>query len=150
MNESKLIKMEDLLPYFDEQDSISNFKEDICKAISGYKKKIDELNNELRESKASAQQVKGELKNIKERYIELEGMQACEVCNRPAMKKSFYVYPCAHSYHRDCLLEMMLAIFKVKDYIKAGKIDKILEEIAEKEGKIAPKKGKGWKKARNR
>ena len=142
MNESKLIKMEDLLPYFNEQDSISNFKEDICKALDGYKKKIDDLNEELKESKASATQVKNELKNIKERHIEIEGMQPCEVCNKPVMKKSFYVYPCAHSYHRDCLLDMMIPLLRTKDYIKANKISKVVEEIAEKEGRSAPKKGK--------
>lgn len=142
MNESKLIKMEDLLPYFDEQDSISNFKEDICKALEGYKQKIDELNEELKESKSSARQVKDELKTIKERYIEIEGMQPCEVCGKAVMKKCFYVYPCAHAYHRECLLEMMMPLLKQKDYIRANKISRVLEDIAEKEGTAVVKKGK--------
>ena len=142
MKESKLIKMEDLLPYFDDNDSISNFKEDICKALDGYKKKIHELNEELKESKNSAEQVKKELKIIKERFIEIEGMQPCEVCYKPAMKKAFYVYPCSHSYHRDCLIDMMVPLLKIKDYIKANKILKVLNEIAEKEGRSVPKKGK--------
>ena len=142
MNESKLIKMEDLLPYFNEHDSISNFKEDICKALEGYKLKIDELNEELKESKSSAEQVKGELKSIKERYIEIEGMQPCEVCNRAVMKKCFYVYPCSHAYHRDCLLEMMMPLLRKKDHYKANRIMKVLEEIGEKEGRPIVKKGK--------
>lgn len=142
MNESKLIKMEDLLPYFDEQDSISNFKEDICKALAGYKNKIDELNDELKESKKSSEQVKNELKSVKERYIEIEGTQACEVCNKPVMKKSFYVYPCSHAYHRDCLVDMMMPILRAKDYIKANRINNILEDIAEKEGRPNNKKNK--------
>ncbi|OMJ72350.1 hypothetical protein SteCoe_29243 [Stentor coeruleus] len=142
MNESKLVKMEDLLPYFDEHDSISNFKDDICRALDGYKDKISELNNELKESKASAQQVKAELKSIKERYIEIEGVQACEVCNKPVMKRSFYVYPCSHAYHRDCLLDMMMPILKQKDYIKATRIQRILDDINEKEGGVSQKKAK--------
>ena len=142
MNESKLIKMEDLLPYFDEQDSISNFKEDICKALAGYKTTIDELNEELKESKASAEQVKSELKFVKERFIEIEGIQPCEVCNKAVMKKCFYVYPCSHAYHRECLLDMMLPLLRVKDYIKANKISQILEAISEKEGRPSNKKAK--------
>ena len=141
MNESKLIKMEDLLPYFEEQEPISNFKEEICKALSGYKKTIDDLNEELRESKTSASQVKGELKVIQSRYIEIDGMQPCEVCNRPIMKKSFFVYPCTHAYHKDCLLEMMIPILKSKDHSKASRIKHVLNLISVKEG-ATPKKSK--------
>jgi hypothetical protein len=142
MNESKLIKMEDLLPYFEEQEPISNFKDDICKALSGYKKTIDDLNEELTESKASAQQVKGELKVIKERFIEIDGMQPCEVCNRPIMKKSFYVYPCTHAYHKDCLVDMMVPVLKAKDHAKYTRIRNVLELISEKEGRANPRKGR--------
>ena len=142
MNESRLIKMEDLLPYFDEQDSISNFKEDICKTLAGYKGKIEELNHELNESKSSSEQVKRELKSIKERYIEIEGMQPCEICCKAVMRTAFYVYPCAHAYHRECLLELIMPVLKQKDSIRFHKIFNVLDDIAEKEGKMPAKKGK--------
>ena len=140
MNESRLIKMEDLLPYFDEQDSISNFKDDICKTLAAYKQKIEELNGELNESKNSSEQVKKELKTIKERYIEIEGMQPCEICSRAVMKTAFYVYPCSHAYHRECLLELIMPQLRKKDSIRYSKISAALEEIAEKEGRLPVKK----------
>ena len=142
MNESKLVKMEDLLPYFDEQDSISNFKEDICKALFGYRSRIDELNNELNESKTSTEQVKRELKTIKERYIEIEGMQSCEICNKAVMKAAFYVYPCSHAYHRECLLEIVMPLYKKKDSIRYQKILAVQDDIAEKEGRANKKQKK--------
>jgi len=142
MNESHLIKMEDLLPYFDEQDSISNFKENICKTLAGYKLKIEELNSELNESKSSAEQVKRELKSIKERYIEIEGMQPCEICSRAVMKTAFYVYPCSHAYHRECLLDLIMPGLKKNDSIRYLKISEALGEIANKEGRGPVKKEK--------
>jgi hypothetical protein len=133
MNESKLIKMEDLLPYFDEQDSITNFKEDICKALAGYKKTIDELNEELKESKSSAVQVNEELNGIKDRYFDLEGMQPCEACYKPALNRSFYVYPCSHLFHKDCLINMLISVYKVSDTVKSNKILYIINQIDLKE-----------------
>lgn len=141
MNESKLIKMEDLLPYFDEQDSISNFKEDICKALAGYKKTIDDLNEELKESQISAHQVTGELKNAKERYFELDGMHVCESCSKVALNKTFIVYPCLHSFHKDCLIKMLLSIYSVRDHIKANRIKHVLELIDDKESGKKSKSG---------
>ena len=136
MNESKLIKMEELLPFFNEQESISTFKEDICMSLSSYKDKIDELNNELNESSMSQELVKKELKSIKERCIEIEGLQACDICSKPVMKGVFYVFPCAHTFHRDCLLKLILPVLKVKDSVRHSRISSALIEIASKEGKM--------------
>lgn len=54
MEESSLIKMEDLLPHFDEKVSISEFKGQICRALEDYKAKIEELKADLDESRSSA------------------------------------------------------------------------------------------------
>jgi len=136
MNECKLIKMEELLPHFNEQDNISTFKEEICKALSVYKGKIEELNNELEESTQSKELVKKELKTIKERCIEIEGMQACDICSKPVMKSAFYVFPCAHAFHRECLLKILMPVLRVKDSVRLSKISSTLVEIAQKEGKM--------------
>lgn len=137
MHESKLIKMEDLLPYFDESVSISNFKEDICKALEGYKEKIDELKQEMDESSNSSMQIKKELHTVKQRFIEIEGLQPCDICGKAAMKRNFYIYPCAHAYHKDCLLDTLLPILRNKDYIRANRIQTIMEQISEIEGLLS-------------
>lgn len=135
MNECQLIKLEELLPHFNEHDNISTFKEEICKALSVYKDKIQELNTELEESTQSKELVKRELKTIKERCIEIEGMQACDICSKPVMKSAFYVFPCAHAFHRECLLKILMPVLKVKDSVRLSKISATLVEIAQKEGK---------------
>jgi hypothetical protein len=62
MRESRCIKMEDLLPYFNEKESISQFKKDICSALKDYTDRIDELMQDLNESRSSANLVKNDLK----------------------------------------------------------------------------------------
>ncbi len=137
MRESKLIKMEDIMPYFDEKVSIAEFKEDICKALDASKEKIDQLNEELSKSREVANEVKGKLAEVKQRCIEMDGHQPCEVCYKPAMKRNFYLYPCTHCYHRDCLIEYLLPILKKKDYIRGHKIQSLLDEIQELEGRLS-------------
>ena len=136
MRESKLIKMEDLLPYFNEEVSIEKFKDDICGALQDYKVKIEEYKSELEESKKSADLVKQELREIRQRYIELDGLQACELCMKPVMKRHFYLFPCSHAYHKDCLLETLLPVLTQKDRHKANKLKRLVDEQSDLEGRV--------------
>jgi len=136
MRESKLIKMEDLLPHFNEEVSIEKFKDDICGALQDYKVKIEEYKSELEESKKSADLVKQELREIRQRYIELDGRQACELCSKPVMKRHFYLFPCSHAFHKDCLLETLLNVLTQKDRHKAHKLKKLVDEQSELDGRV--------------
>ena len=59
----------------------------------------------------------------------MDGLQPCEICNKPAMKYHFYLYPCSHCYHKDCLIDSLLSLFKVKDTLRYNKMIQTLEEI---------------------
>jgi hypothetical protein len=45
---------------------------------------------------------------VKQRFIQMEGLQACELCLKPAMKKKFFVFPCAHVFHMECLYNILV------------------------------------------
>lgn len=63
----------------------------------------------------------------------MEGPQPCEICMKPAMKRHFYLYPCTHCYHRDCLIDTLLSLFKKKDVLRYNKLNQVLEEIQDVE-----------------
>lgn len=137
MRESRLIKMEDLLPHFNEKESISQFKDDICSALSDYTEKIKELMEDLNESRASANLVKTDLKTVKQRFIQMEGLQACELCMKPAMKKKFFVFPCAHVFHMECLYNILL---KYENKHFANELRTLYRQIVEPEDKLSSSK----------
>ena len=129
MKESRLIKMEDLLPYFDDKASISNFNHELCSALNDYKESIQELREDLSDSKKSREIVREDIHVAKNSYIELEVLQLCEICGKFVILKSFYIYPCVHAYHKDCLVEALLPILELRDCVRAKEIKHIVDQI---------------------
>lgn len=48
----------------------------------------------------NAEHLKGELRNLKNRFFEIRGDQKCEDCSRGIFTEEFYVFPCGHCYHK--------------------------------------------------
>ena len=38
------------------------------------------------------------------RYEVVTGNMSCSFCGYPLMSRSFYVFPCSHAFHKDCLI----------------------------------------------
>lgn len=129
MHESRLVKMEDLLPYFDDQVSISNFNNELCTALNGYKESIEELKEDLSHSTNSRELVRLDIFTAKHAYIEVEVLQLCEICGKFAVLKNFYLYPCVHAYHKDCLIDILVPVLELRDYIRAKEIKNIIEKL---------------------
>lgn len=129
MNESKLIKMEDLLPYFEDDASISNFNDELCSALNEYKESILELQEDLTHSKKSREVVRDEILTAKHAYIEVEVLKLCEICGKPAVCKSFYIYPCVHAYHKKCLMKVLLPMLELRDWVRAKEIRSLKEKL---------------------
>ena len=69
----------------------------------------------------NAEHLKGELRNLKNRFFEIRGDQKCEDCSRGIFTEEFYVFPCGHCYHKvlSILLrtksQSLIGMFKEKD-----------------------------------
>lgn len=129
MRESRLVKMEDLLPYFDDKVSISNFNDELCTALNGYKESIEELQEDLSHSTKSREVVREDIYSAKHSYIELEVLHLCEICGKIVIYKDFYIYPCVHAYHKDCLIEGLLPVLELRDYVRAKELRNIIEKL---------------------
>ena len=129
MHESKLVKMEDLLPYFSDDSSISNFNDELCSSINGYNESILELQEDLSHSTKSIKVVKEEIDVAKRGWIEVEVLKLCEICGKPAVCKSFYIYSCVHAFHKKCLVKVLLPFLELRDTIRAKEIRAIKEKL---------------------
>ena len=54
------------------------------------------------------------------RYAFVNAIDKCAACNFPLMARSFYLFPCQHKFHSDCLIEEVIQNFR-KDSVHLGK-----------------------------
>ena len=76
----ELLKIEDILPFFPDFTYINDFKEEICHALEDYNRRIEQLEREMNDEE-----------------------QKCDHCNYPLLSRPFYMFPCQHGFHSDCL-----------------------------------------------
>ncbi|WYZ40073.1 hypothetical protein EsH8_IV_000414 [Colletotrichum jinshuiense] len=103
-----LLKIEDLIPFFPDFVVIDDFKEEICTALEDYSRNIDGLKKEMDESSQTATNIKIDIAALDHRYAIVEPGEKCYVCGLPLLSRQFFVFPCQHSFHSDCLGKRVL------------------------------------------
>ncbi|MCL7028399.1 hypothetical protein MKW94_006483 [Papaver nudicaule] len=116
-----LLRIEDILPFFPDFALIDDFKEAICSSLEDYNKQIEQLKQEMNEATHGADNIRNDITALAQRYAVIESDQGCGVCRREILSVGglegvargyasvglmapFYVFPCGHSFHAQCLL----------------------------------------------
>jgi len=106
-----LLKIEDILPFFPQFTLIDDFKEEICNALKEYNERIEELKTEMDEATRSAVLIRRDIKNLRNKYGFVSQNQLCDICGYPVLTRLFYLFPCLHVYHGDCLTKEVMSHF---------------------------------------
>lgn len=56
----------------------------------------------------NAEQLKNDLRNLKNKYIVINSSQKCDECLRSIYLEEFYIFPCLHGFHKECLLKRIM------------------------------------------
>ncbi len=104
----ELLKIEDLIPFFPDFVVIDDFKEEICTALEDYSRHIDALKQEMDMSAHTAEQIRAEIQALDLRYAIVEPGEKCWICGLPVLSRQFFVFPCQHAFHSDCLGKKVL------------------------------------------
>ncbi|KAH8702494.1 vacuolar protein sorting protein DigA [Talaromyces proteolyticus] len=99
----ELLRIEDMIPFFPDFVVIDDFKDEICKALEDYSIHIDELRQEMDNSAQTAGQIRAEIAGLDARYAIVEPGEKCWICSLPLLSRQFFVFPCQHAFHSDCL-----------------------------------------------
>jgi vacuolar protein sorting-associated protein 18 len=105
-----LLRIEDLIPFFPDFVVIDDFKEEICAALEEYSRHIDSLRKEMDESEETAAHIKADIKALEQRYAIVEPGERCYVCRLPLLVRQFFVFPCQHAFHSDCLSKKVIEL----------------------------------------
>ena len=93
LEECSLLKIDDLLPWFPDFVVIDKFKDRVVESLEDYNSRIDELKGEMMTYTSSAEKIRNEI----------QGNQVCELCDQAILSRVFYLFPCSHAFHADCL-----------------------------------------------
>lgn len=102
-----MLKIEDILPFFPDFVVIDDFKEEIANALEGYSKQIDVLKSDMDEATRTAESIKQDIAALKDRFVTIDAGERCSVCSQLLFTRQFYVFPCYHTFHADCLIGLV-------------------------------------------
>ncbi|CAO3627960.1 unnamed protein product [Mucor hiemalis] len=133
LKQCDLLKMEDILPFFPDFVLIDDFKDEICSALEEYNIGIEELKSEMDNATLSADLIRLDVRKLRKRFAVVKEEQTCCLCNYPLLTRQFYVFPCNHEYHADCLIN------RVTKYLPTRQIRKLadIQEQLSREFKAA-------------
>ncbi|GLB36022.1 putative pep3/Vps18/deep orange family protein [Lyophyllum shimeji] len=120
LENTDLLKIEDILPFFPDFVVIDDFKEEIAHALEGYASHIEALKSEMNEATKTAEAIKRDIVALKNRFVTIDAGEHCSVCSHLLLSRQFYVFPCRHSFHADCLIGL------AKEYLPAHALRKII------------------------
>lgn len=104
LESTDLLKIEDILPFFPDFVVIDDFKEEICAALEGYSAHIERLKDEMDDAARTADAIKADIADLAGRFVVLDPADTCAHCSYPLLTRQFYVFPCRHGFHADCLI----------------------------------------------
>ncbi len=107
MRRCELLKIEDLIPFFPDFVVIDDFKEEVCAALEDYSRNIDLLKKEMDEASQTAANIKQSMAALGRRYAIVEPGERCYLCQYPVLLRQFFVFPCQHAFHSDCLASLV-------------------------------------------
>lgn len=107
LENTDLLQIEDILPFFPDFVVIDDFKDEICDALEGYAAHIDTLRREMDEATANAAAIKTDIAALQNRFVTIDAGERCAHCKLALLTRHFYVFPCQHSFHADCLIGLV-------------------------------------------
>nr|GFD55056.1 vacuolar protein sorting-associated protein 18 homolog [Tanacetum cinerariifolium] len=62
------------------------------------------------DSEETAHHIKSDIKALDQRYAIVEPGERCYVCGLPLLARQFFVFPCQHAFHSDCLAKKVVEL----------------------------------------
>jgi vacuolar protein sorting-associated protein 18 len=126
LEECHLLSIDDILPFFPDFDTIDDFREPICNALSSYNQRIAGLIYRMDQATASAGLIREDIKLLRRKHCFVHAQQECDLCQCALMSSPFYVFACQHVFHADCLGRAVKARM---DAVQKECLAKLEEEI---------------------
>ena len=109
MKESKILKIEDVLPHITDKIKIEEFKKQISNCINEYEENIKKLKEDINVYNKTAENIKGDIYRIKKKSMEISFSDCkCEICQGYIKDKNIFLFPCGHKFDMNCIRDSLL------------------------------------------
>ena len=62
---------------------------------------------EMDETTRNAEAIKADIKALRNRFVVIDATDRCTQCQQALLSRQFYVFPCQHTFHADCLIGLV-------------------------------------------
>jgi queuine/archaeosine tRNA-ribosyltransferase len=105
MNESEVLKIEDILPNLMGSIKIEVFENQITKCIDSYENSIEQLKAKILDYIDTAKIC---INKVRKKYMEIRYQQCqCEICNNIIKEDNIYIFPCGHLFDPECIFNQI-------------------------------------------
>jgi len=80
----------------------------------------------MEEATNSADLIRNDIKQLRNKCGHVGGNQKCDLCGYIVLSREFYLFPCEHVFHADCLRKEML---KHLDNVEKSRVSDLLNQI---------------------
>ena len=109
MKESKILKIEDVLPHITDKIKIEEFKKQISNCINEYEENIKKLKEDINVYNKTAENIKGDIYRVKKKSMEISYSDCkCEICQGYIKDKNIFLFPCGHKFDMNCIKDCLL------------------------------------------
>ena len=133
MKESKILKIEDVLPHITDTIKIEDFKKQISNCINDYEDNIKKLKEDINDYNKTAENIKNDIEKVKKKSMDIQYSSCkCEICQGYIKDKNIFIFPCGHMFDANCIRECLLEYEMTGlDYIHENnvKIDQLFFDL---------------------
>ncbi|KAG7209765.1 hypothetical protein KM043_011388 [Ampulex compressa] len=125
-----LVRIEDIVPFFSDFVTIDHFKQAICKSLQEYNQHIQDLKEEMQEATKAAELIRKDIQAFRMRCTFVYAKDTCNTCNVRLLLRPFYVFPCGHRFHSDCLVATLTPMLSMHQRIKLADLQRQLTVLS--------------------
>jgi len=120
LDKCELLSIKDLLPRIPDFTTIDNLKDEICADLEKFGTLINKLTLEMNSSVSINETITEEISKHGEKTQIIKSGESCSLCGFLLTSRKFFIFPCNHAFHSDCLVKEIL---KSNDYATKKRLE---------------------------
>lgn len=132
LQQCDLVRIEDILPFFPDFVTIDHFKDAICNSLQEYNQHIQDLKEEMEEATKAAELIRKDIQLFRNRCTFVHARDTCNTCEVQLLLRSFYIFPCGHRFHSDCLVAALTPMLSMEQRTRLADLQRQLTTVSGK------------------